>query len=106
MAPEPLPPSHLNHRATWRLHRFTRAGGAAADPARGIDADVRAFFGAVIEHFAGEGRWSQATAPARGGGVDVWFRIPVAPADDNFRLVWSRLLASSGLASQAISGRN
>ena len=47
-----------------------------------------------------------ATAPARGGGVDVWFRLPLAPADANFSLVWARLLASSGLKSQAISGRN
>ncbi|HET7065610.1 MAG TPA: hypothetical protein VFI49_15155 [Rudaea sp.] len=104
MAPEPLQPSRMNHSATWRLHRFTRAG--AADSARGVGEDVRVFFGAVIEHFAGEGCWMQATAPARGGGVDVWFRLPVAPADADFRLVWSRLLASSGLASQAISGRN
>ena len=105
MAPEPLPPRRLNHRATWRLHRFTRAG-SVTDSGRDIDDDVRAFFGAVIEHFAGEGRWMQATAPARGGGVDVWFRLPAAPADDNLRLVWSRLLTSSGLASQPISGRN
>ena len=73
---------------------------------RGVGEDVCVFFSAVIEHFAGEGHWMQATAPARGDGVDVWFRLPVAPADANFRLVWSRLLTSSGLASQAISGRN
>jgi hypothetical protein len=105
MAPEPLQTSRMNHSATWRLHRFTRAG-AAAGTARSLGEDVRAFFGAVIEHFAGEGHWVQATAPARGGGVDVWFRLPVAPADANFGLIWSRLLTSSGLASQATSGRN
>jgi hypothetical protein len=89
----------------WRLHRFTRAA-AAADPARGLDEDVHRFFAAVVEHFSGEGYWMPATAPARGGGVDVWFKLPTAPADANFSMVWGRLLTSSGLASQAISGRN
>jgi len=91
--------------AQWRLHRFTRAD-AAADCGRSLDQDARAFFAAVVEQFAGEGHWMAATAPARGGGVDVWFRLPLAPADANFSLVWARLLASSGLKSQAISGRN
>ncbi len=103
MAPEPLRPT--NHSATWRLHRFTRAA-AVADSARGIDEDVRAFCAAVIEHFAGDGHCMQATAPARDGAVDVWFRLPATAAEENFGLAWSRLLASSGLASQAISGRN
>jgi hypothetical protein len=30
----------------------------------------------------------------------------VAPPDESLKLVWSRLLTSCGLASQAISGRN
>jgi len=89
----------------WRLHRFTRAD-AAGDSARSLDQDVRTFFAAVVEQFAGEGRWMPATAPARGGGIDVWFRLPRAPADAAFSLVWSRLLDASGLKSQAISGRN
>jgi len=76
------------------------------DPARSLDQDVRTFFAAVVEQFAGEGHWMPATARARGGGVDVWFKLPVSPADANFSVVWAQLLQSSGLASQAISGRN
>jgi hypothetical protein len=91
--------------ATWRLHRFTRAAAAMNSP-RGLDEDVRTFFAAVVEQFAGEGQWMPATAPARGGGVDVWFKLPAAPADTNFSVIWTRLLQASGLASQAISGRN
>jgi len=89
----------------WRLHRFARAD-VAGDCARILDEDVRTFFAAVVEQFAGQGHWMAATAPARGGGVDVWFRLPLAPADANFSQDWARLLASSGLKSQAISGRN
>jgi hypothetical protein len=105
MAPESSQPNRLSHTAIWRLHRFTRAA-VAADSARSLDEDVRAFFEAVVEQFAGEGYWMPAAAPARGGGVDVWFRLPVAPADANFSVVWARLLTPSGLASHAISGRN
>lgn len=88
----------------WRLHRFTRA--AAAESTRSLDEDVRAFFGALVEQLGGEGHWYPATAPAKGGGVDVWSRLPGTPADANFSTAWSRLLTSFGLASQAISGRN
>jgi hypothetical protein len=89
----------------WRLHRFTRAD-AAGDSARSLDEAVRTFFAAVVEQFAGDGQWMPATAPARGGGIDVWFKLPAAPTDANFNADWARLLQSSGLASQAISGRN
>ena len=91
--------------AQWRLHRFTRAASAMDSP-RSLDEDVGGFFAAVIEQLAGEGYWMPATAPARGGGVDVWFKLPLAPADASFSAVWARLLDSSGLKSQAISGRN
>lgn len=97
---QPNPPT-----AQWRLHRFTRAEGAG-DSARSLDQDVRTFFAAVVEQVAGEGHWMPATAPARGGGIDVWFKLPLAPADASFSTVWTRLLNSSGLKSQAISGRN
>jgi len=105
MIPEPSPLNRLPHSAAWRLHRFTR-GDAGADPARSLDADICAFFIAVVEQFDGAGHWMPATAPARGGGVDVWFRLPLAPADPDFSAVWARLLAASGLASHAIKGRN
>jgi len=106
MVLETSPPNRLSHTAVWRLHRFTRADAAGVDPARSLDADVCAFFSAVVEQFDGAGHWMPATAPARGGGIDVWFRLPLAPADANFGVVWARLLASSGLKSQATSGRN
>jgi len=91
--------------AVWRLHRFTRAD-SAAHSSSSLDADVDAFFSAVVDCVAGAGRWMPATAPARGGGIDVWFKIPLAPSDAAFGLVWTRLLNASGLKSQAISGRN
>jgi hypothetical protein len=105
MATEPSPPNRLNHAAVWRLHRFTRAG-PGVDSSPSLDADVRAFFTAVVGQFGGAGHWTTATAPARGGGIDVWFRLPLALADANFSALWSRLLLSYGLTSQAISGRN
>lgn len=104
MAPEPSQPNRMSPAAVWRLHRFMRA--AAADSTRCLDEDVRTFFAAVLDQFAGEGHWMPATAPARGGGVDVWFKLPVTPTDAHFGVVWARLLQASGLASQAISGRN
>jgi hypothetical protein len=105
MASKSSPQNRLSDTAVWRLHRFTRADPVVDSP-RALDTDVYAFFTAVVEQFAGTGHWMPATAPARGGGIDVWFRFPLAPADANFSLVWARLLASSGLKSQAISGRN
>jgi hypothetical protein len=95
----------LKRTAVWRLHRFARADEHMDSP-RSLDADVCTFFTAVVEQFSGVGHWMPATAPARGGGIDVWFKLPLAPADANFGLVWARLLASSRLKSQAISGRN
>ena len=104
MANEPSPLNRTSHVAAWRLHRFTRAGNVA-DPPPSLDADVRAFFNAVVEQ-CGTGHWMAATAPARGGGIDVWFKLPQAPTDAAFSVVWTRLLSSHGLASRAVSGRN
>jgi hypothetical protein len=105
MVPETPPKNRLRCATVWRLHRFTRAG-AGTDSQRSLETDVCEFFSAIIEVFSGAGHWMPATAPARGGGVDVWFKLPLAPADAAFSLVWSRLLDASGLKSQAISGRN
>jgi len=101
-SPTPRDPTSI---AVWRLHRFTRAD-SAADSSSSIDADVYAFFSAVVDCLAGAGSWMPATAPARGGGIDVWFKLPLAPNDAAFSLVWNRLLNASGLKSQVISGRN
>jgi hypothetical protein len=105
MTPDSSPPNRLSNTSVWRLHRFTRAGTGVDSP-RSLDADVCVFFSAVIEEVSGEGRWMPATAPSRGGGVDVWFKLPLAPNDAAFGLVWTGLLDASGLKSQAISGRN
>jgi len=105
MTPESPRPNGPSPIAVWRLHRFTRAD-SAADCSSSLDADVYVFFSAVVDCLAGAGRWMPATAPARGGGIDVWFKLPLAPNDAAFSLVWTRLLNASGLKSQAISGRN
>ena len=105
MVPETPPQIRLSSGSVWRLHRFTRTG-ADMEFQRSLDADVRAFFTAVVEECSGTGRWMPATAPARGGGVDVWFKLPKAPIDADFSPAWSRLLALFGLKSQAVSGRN
>ena len=105
MTPETPTPRDAAPTAVWRLHRFTRAD-AASDTSSSLDADVDAFFSAVVDRFAGAGHWMPATAPARGGGIDVWFKLPLAPNDAAFSLVWTHLLNASGLKSQAISGRN
>jgi hypothetical protein len=104
-SPDPLQQRPVSQAAQWRLHRFTRAG-AAADVQRDLREDIRAFFDAVLEEFSGEGLWFAATAPAKGGGVDVWFKLPAAPTDASFSSVWSRRLTSFGLSSQAVTGRN
>jgi hypothetical protein len=91
--------------ALWRLHRFARAA-SAADLQRSLDQDIRAFFDAIIRHFGDDVHWIAATAPAKSGGIDVWFRLPAAPADIASGAVWVRELNSCGLASQAVSGRN
>jgi hypothetical protein len=100
-----LQPTLPARTAQWRLHRFTRAADAA-DVRRALDEDVRAFFTAIVAEFAGEGRWMAATAPAKGGGVDVWFRLPGVPGAADFAALWSRHLIACGLSSQAVTGRN
>lgn len=104
-SPDPQQQRPVSQAAQWRLHRFMRAS-AAADAQRDLREDIRAFFNAMIEEFSGEGHWFAATAPAKGGGVDVWFKLPAAPADASFGSAWSGRLTSHGLSSQAVTGRN
>lgn len=100
-----LQPPLPTRTAQWRLHRFTRAADAV-DARRALDEDIRAFFSAMLAEFAGEGRWMAATAPAKGGGVDVWFRFPGVPGGTDFGAAWSSHLIAFGLSSQAVTGRN
>ena len=102
---DPLQQRPASQAAQWQLHRFTRAG-ATVDVQRDLRNDIRAFFDLVVGEFAGEGHWYAATAPAKGGGVDAWFKLPAAPADARLRSVWARHLSSLGLSSQAVTGRN
>jgi hypothetical protein len=91
--------------AVWRLHVFTRAA-SAADSQRNLDQDIRAFFSAIVRQSAQPGHWIAATAPAKGGGVDVWFKLPAESSDAESSADWDRQLNHFGLTSRAVTGRN
>ena len=89
----------------WRLYRLTEAA-SDTPAARDLRAASCAFARSIVEH-AGAGHWSAPTAPARAGGMELWFNLPSldVPAPE-FEQAWNTQLQRNGLRATRISGRN
>jgi len=87
----------------WCLYRFTRA--AKTDRSADLSADIYAFAQAIVQQPASAGIWIKATACV-GGGVDIWFSIPVMPADPVLATLWQEQLHRHGLAAQRLTNRS
>jgi len=86
----------------WCLYRFTRATKTVRSSDLG--ADICAFAQAIVQPPESEGIWITATACV-GGGVDIWFSIPVLPTDPALAPLWQEQLRRRGLAAQRITNR-
>lgn len=85
----------------WCLYRFTRDVNVPRQ--ENLDGDVRALAQAIAQLARG-GIWVEATARA-GGGIDVWFSLPVPPTDPVLAAAWREHLRERGLAARRITNR-
>lgn len=84
----------------WCLYRFTRS----PESNRGLDANVRSFAQTIVEQAANRAIWVEATARV-GGGIDVWFNLPVLPTDPTLAPAWQDQLRQHDLVAQRITSR-
>ena len=88
----------------WCCYRFHLDAASAAG--RELGAATDAFAAAIVRQAGGSATWSVASAPARDGGVEVWFGLPHLPTHEALAPLWQRQLESHGLVAQRVPNRN
>lgn len=90
----------------WCVYRLTLAEPRGVETGRDLRAIARSFSDALFDQLGCAPDWVAASAPARKGGVEIWYRIPIASSEPMFRAAWQTQLSRFALLAERVANRN